>query len=111
MNGARYGSNNVRLDGMSSNEPGRPALAFSPVLFSNADGVQEFRVISNGAKAEYGRSAGGQIDIVSRGGSNRWSGNLFEYLRNTALNANNFFNNSSGVDRPKFIQNTGIPGS
>jgi hypothetical protein len=91
---------------MSSNEPDRPALAFSPVLFSNADGVQEFRVITNGAKAEYGRSAGGQIDIVSRGGSNRWSGNLFEYLRNTALNANNFFNNSSGVDRPKFIQNT-----
>src|SRR5258708_6639722 len=65
------------------------------------------RTITNGAKAEYGRNAGATVELITRSGTNSFHGNLFEYHRNTVLNANNFFNKSGGVEiaRPKFIQN------
>ncbi|MGC8761827.1 MAG: carboxypeptidase regulatory-like domain-containing protein [Bryobacteraceae bacterium] len=105
INGTRQGSNNTRLDGIDANDAVVPRLGLSLTAF-NVDSIEEFRVITNGGKAEYGRNAGGQIEMITRSGTNQWHGNAFEFLRNTKLNANNFFNNSSGVARPKFIQNT-----
>ncbi|MBL8176396.1 MAG: carboxypeptidase regulatory-like domain-containing protein [Bryobacterales bacterium] len=104
VNGMRQGSNNTRLDGIDANDPVAPRFGLSQTPV-NLDSVEEMRVITNGFKAEYGRSAGGQVEMITRSGGSRWSGNLFEYLRNTSLNANTFFNNASRVERPKFIQN------
>lgn len=105
VNGTRQGSNNTRLDGIDANDSVVPRLGLSLTAF-NVDSIEEFRVITNGGKAEYGRNAGGQVEMITRSGTNQWHGNAFEFLRNTKLNANNFFNNASGVARPKFIQNT-----
>lgn len=104
VNGLRQGANNVRLDGIDANDSVVPRFGLNMVAV-NTDSVEEMRVITNGGKAEYGRNAGGQIELVSRGGTNKFHGNAFEYLRNTQLNANRFFSNASGLTRPKFIQN------
>jgi hypothetical protein len=104
VNGARQGSNNAKLDGIDVNDAVVPRLGLS-LTAVNVDSVEEFRVITNGGKAEYGRNAGGQIEMITRSGTNAFHGGGFEFLRNTKLNANPFFNNASGVKRPKFIQN------
>lgn len=104
VNGARSGSNNLRMDGVDSNNPIR--LQFGRTIVGlNVDAIQEVRVILNGAKAEYGRNAGGQVEIATRGGANRFTGNALYYFRNTSLNANTFTNNLSGTPRPVLDQN------
>ncbi|HWB84327.1 MAG TPA: TonB-dependent receptor [Bryobacteraceae bacterium] len=105
VNGARPGSNEVKLDGLDISEPMSPALGFSTPL--TGDLIEEFRVITYSAKAEYGRSSGAQIEIISRSGTNQFHGSLFEYFRNTALNANDFFYNAipGGIPRPKLDYN------
>ncbi|MFN0168199.1 MAG: TonB-dependent receptor [Bryobacteraceae bacterium] len=104
VNGTRQGSNNVRLDGIDVSDTGTPRLPLISAS-TNTDSVEEFRIITHGGKAECGRSAGAQVAIITRSGSNAWHGNAFEYLRNTALNANGFFGNFSGLSRPAFRQN------
>ncbi len=104
VNGLRQGSNNNTLDGIDANDSVTPRLGLS-LTANNSDSVEEFRVVADGGKAEFGRNAGGQVQLITRSGSNHYHGNAFEYLRNTDLNANDFFNNSSGVARPVFIQN------
>ncbi len=104
VNGLRQGANNSKLDGIDVNDSVVPRLGLS-LTANNTDSIGEFRVVTTGGKAEYGRSAGAQVELITRSGTNEWHGNLFEYLRNTDLNANDFFNNSSGSLRPKFIQN------
>jgi hypothetical protein len=106
VNGLRGGSNNSTLDGIDVNDAVVPRMGLS-MTANNSDSVGEFRMVTNGGKAEYGRSAGAQVEMITRSGGNRWSGNGFDYLRNTDLNANNFFNNSSltPTPRPLFQQN------
>ncbi len=110
INGNRQGSNNNTLDGIDVNDASQPRLGLT-LNANNTDSIEEFRIITSGAKAEYGRNAGGTIELITRSGTNAFHGNLFEYHRNTVLNANNFFNNSSpqadgtAIPRPKFIQN------
>lgn len=104
VNGTRQGSNNTKLDGIDINDAVVPRLGLAHTA-NNVDSVEEFRVVTSGGKAEYGRSAGAQVELITRAGTNDWHGNAFDYLRNTDLNANQFFNNSSGLARPKFIQN------
>ena len=106
INGMRQGSNNNTLDGIDVNDAVLPRVGLT-LNANNTDSVEEFRIITNGAKAEYGRNAGGTIELITRSGTNTFHGNLFEYHRNTVLNANNFFNKSNGTElaRPEFIQN------
>ncbi len=106
VNGLRQGSNNSKLDGIDVNDSVVPRMGLS-LTANNTDSVGEFRVVTSGGKAEYGRSAGAQIELITRTGTNQWSGNGYDYLRNHVLHANNFFNNSSvpAISRPKFIQN------
>ncbi|MBS1876310.1 MAG: carboxypeptidase regulatory-like domain-containing protein [Acidobacteria bacterium] len=104
VNGLRQGANNAKLDGIDVNDSVVPRLGLS-MTANNTDSIGELRTVTGAGKAEYGRSAGAQVELITRSGSNDWHGNLFEYLRNTELNANDFFNNSSGTARPKFIQN------
>jgi len=104
INGLRQGSNNNTLDGIDVNDAVAPRLGLS-MTANNTDSVEEFRVVTAVGKAEYGRSAGGQVELVTRSGTNNYHGDLFEYIRNTDLNANDFFNNSAGVAKAMFIQN------
>ena len=104
VNGQRQGASNTMLDGIDVNDAVVPRLGLT-MTANNTDSIGEFRIITNGAKAEYGRNAGGQVELITRSGTNAFHGNAFDYLRNTELNANNFFNNASGVARPKYIQN------
>jgi hypothetical protein len=104
VNGLRQGANNSKLDGIDINDSVVPRLGLS-LTANNTDSIGEFRMVLGGGKAEYGRNAGGQVELITRSGTNEFHGNAFDYLRNTDLNANDFFNNQSGGTRPKFIQN------
>src|SRR5205823_13259286 len=80
INGTRQGSNNNTLDGIDVNDASTPRLGLT-LNANNTDSVEEFRIITSGAKAEYGRNAGGTVELITRSGSNTFHGNLFEYHR------------------------------
>jgi hypothetical protein len=73
----------------------------APVVSPNPDTVAEFRILSNNYTAEFGRSAGGVVSVVTKSGTNDIHGSVFDYLRNDAFNANNFFNKSNGSIQPR----------
>ncbi len=77
----------------------------STALVPTQDAVQEFRVVSNNASAEFGKFAGGVVNLTTKSGSNAFHGGVYEFFRNRVLNANAFFNNLSGLKRPKWNQN------
>jgi Carboxypeptidase regulatory-like domain/TonB dependent receptor-like, beta-barrel len=77
----------------------------SVILVPTQDAVQEFRVATNNVSPEFGRFAGGVINLASKSGTNTLHGNAYEYFRNTILNANDYFNNRAGIARPAFNQN------
>jgi len=87
VNGAREASNNFLLDGVDNNDLFINRIVVSPPL----DGVREFRLHAAGYQAEYGRSGGAQVNVITRSGSNEFHGAIYEYLRNAALDARNFF--------------------
>ena len=104
MNGARGRSNNYLLDGTDMNDGYRndPAINqggvfATPSAILPIDAVSDMRVLSN-FEPEYGRSGGAVVNIVTRSGTNQFHGSAFEYFRNDALDARNFFNTS---DQPK----------
>lgn len=65
------------------------------------DAIREFKVLTSAYSAEYGRSSGGMVTMVTNSGADRYHGGLYEYFRNEDLNANNFFNNVRGEARPQ----------
>jgi hypothetical protein len=69
------------------------------------ESTQEFKVLTNNMSAEFGRTGGGVISVISKSGTNQFHGSAFEYLRNSALNANEFFANQSGAPRPPLVFN------
>jgi hypothetical protein len=104
VNGLRQGSNNNTLDGIDVNDSVTPRIGLS-LAANNTDSVEEARIVTDGGKAEYGRSAGAQIQLITRSGTNQFHGNAFDYLRNRDLNANDFFDNGAGVPIFVLIQN------
>jgi len=74
-------------------------------LVPTQDAIQEFRVQTNNLGPEFGRLAGGAINLTTKSGTNTFHGSAYEFFRNRALNANTFFNNRAGVQRPAFSQN------
>ena len=74
-------------------------------LVPTQDSVAEFKVQTNSLSAEFGRTAGGVINMATRAGGNAFHGTAYEFLRNRELNSNTFFNNRGGVARPPFVQN------
>ncbi len=104
VNGTRQGSNNATLDGIEVNDPVAPRLGLS-MTPNTTDTVAEFRIITNGGKAEYGRNAGAQVEMITRSGTNEFHGDLYDYLRNTTLNANTYFSNQQRLSVPKYIRN------
>ncbi|MDQ3748555.1 MAG: carboxypeptidase-like regulatory domain-containing protein, partial [Acidobacteriota bacterium] len=123
--GARADQSNVTLDGVDINEAqtnqvGSPkggegansirGFSESPdagtVLRLGGEAIEEFRVTTTNPNAAFGRSSGAQISLVTKSGSNNFHGALFEYNRDTAFTANDFFNNRSGIERPELKRNT-----
>jgi hypothetical protein len=102
--GARTDQNNVSLDGLDVNDFGT-GLAF--VVNGNApvDSVQEFRGESANQLTAEGRGSGAQVQLTTKSGTNIWHGAVYEYNRVTALEANTYFNNLSGVPRTPLIRN------
>ena len=94
-NGAREEFNNFLLDGADNND----ANVNRYVLQPSVDAIQEFQIATNGYSAEYGRNAGGQVNVVTRSGSNIFHGTIYEYARNRVFDARNYFD---GADNPKF---------
>ena len=75
------------LDGGSITTPRRGQLFTQP----NLDAIQEFKVQTNGLSAEFGRTVGGVVNATLKSGTNKISGNLFEFHRNNSINARNFY--------------------
>jgi hypothetical protein len=102
--GSRPDQNNVVLDGVDVND-NQGANGFNAVLPIPLDSVQEFRTTVAGVNADMGRSAGGQVAIVTKGGSNQFHGSAYEYNRNTLTSANSWFSNRAGVPRSALVRN------
>jgi Carboxypeptidase regulatory-like domain len=90
VNGARSDQSNVTLDGVDVNDQ-NSGYAFTSVLPVTLDSVQEFRVTTTNYNADQGGSSGAQVSLVTKSGSNHWHGSLYEYNRNTATSANDWF--------------------
>jgi Carboxypeptidase regulatory-like domain/TonB dependent receptor len=87
VNGMREAANGFILNGMLVQELGYSGAGAVP----NLDSIEEFRILTNNVDAEFGNYAGAQINVVTKSGTNHWHGNLFEFMRNTSLNARNYF--------------------
>ncbi len=119
--GARRDQNNILLDGVDNNDNQNPlsgqngsnpsansgtsTQGFNSSLPVPLDSVQEFRVTVAGQGAFAGRSSGGQVALVTRSGTNEIHASAYEYNRNTAYAANDWFNNRSGVARAQLVRN------
>lgn len=122
--GAKRDQNNITLDGVDANDnqnsglstagPGNGSNAnsssvatagFNAALPVPLDSVQEFRVTVSGEGANQGRSAGGQVTLVTKSGSNSFHGSAYEYNRNTLTAANDWFSNRAGVKRQPLVRN------
>lgn len=91
INGAPLRSNYYVMDGAPMAQAGDATTASVSSSTLGIDGIREWRVITNSFGAEYGMRMGGQMTIVSKGGTNSFHGSAFEYMRNSALDARNFF--------------------
>ena len=104
VTGARTDQTHVTLDGLDVDD--RATGEFG-VVTANApvDSVQEFRGVTAGETANFDSGGGGQFQLVTKSGTNHFHGSLFEYHRDTDLEANNWFNNDVGVGRAPLIRN------
>jgi hypothetical protein len=103
VNGARVTNNNFQINGIDANSMGTNS---APSLSVPApETIQEFKVQTSLYDATFGRSGGGNIQAVTKSGSNQFHGTLYEFFRNEALNANNPFLKAAGVGRPELKRN------
>jgi hypothetical protein len=98
VNGGRTGANGFMVNGGDAQEGVHNGAALIP----NLDSIAEFRIITNNFDAQYGNYSGGQINVVTKAGSNQFHGDVFDFLRNTDLDAANYFDQGQ---RGVYIQN------
>jgi hypothetical protein len=104
VNGGRSSENEVLLDGISNVQSSRQVIHV-PTM----DSIQEFKVLTNTYDAQYGRTGGGTVTIVTKGGTNLLHGNAYEYFQNDKLNANQFELNAAGTPKsPNHINDFGF---
>ncbi len=101
-NGARTSQNNLTLDGIGNVDTGSNGGQLATV---SLDSVQEFKVLTSNYQAEYGRSSGAQISVVTKSGSTAFHGSGYLFHRHEGLNANNWKNNRDGIQRNKYRYN------
>jgi len=102
--GSRADQGNITVDGIDANDQATGQFA-ATVGNAPVDSIQEFRAVTVNPSASEGRSSGGQVQLVTKSGTNQFHGSLREYNRNEKFAANSFFNNRSGVKRPKLNRN------
>ncbi|MGB9147222.1 MAG: TonB-dependent receptor [Acidobacteriaceae bacterium] len=101
INGSRPNANSFLLDGGVNSEP-----AFNgPGLYPSIDMVQQYKVQTNNYSAEFPNTAGGVVNVITKSGTNKFHGALYEFHRSTGLNANNFFAIRAGLSRAPFLYN------
>src|SRR5215471_3814304 len=98
VNGANPEKNNFQMDGVAinnaaGNNAANDAGLYTGIAIPNPDAIQEFKIQTSTYDASYGRNLGANVNVVTRGGGNEFHGSLFEFFRNEALNANDFFYN------------------
>jgi Carboxypeptidase regulatory-like domain len=98
-------SNNYQMDGVAIDDLQNSGTFSGGVAIPNPDTILEFKVQTSQYDATFGRNAGANVNVISKGGSNAFHGTLFEFLRNTDLNSNDFFFNRAGTPRPQLKQN------
>ncbi len=103
IQGQRNSVSSVSVDGLTGNDLGSPNIFSSTV---NLDAIGEVKILLNNYQAEYGRNAGASINIITKSGTRDFHGSGYWYVRNNALNANDFFNNRNNVKRPLYRYNT-----
>lgn len=101
IGGGMAGQSQILIDGVPTNGAYLNVVTVVPTQ----DAIQEFKVQTNNLGPEYGRFAGGVINLSTKSGTNQFHGSLYEFIRNKVLNANDFFDNRNGVTRPPFTQN------
>jgi hypothetical protein len=97
--------NNFQMNGVEINDLQSSGHFSGGIAIPNPDAIQEFKVQTGQYDASYGRNAGANVDVVTKGGSNSFHGSIFEYLRNEDLNANTFFFNQTSTPRGILRQN------
>jgi hypothetical protein len=102
INGGRSAGSEYTVDGIPMTE-GYTHNISGAVLSPEA--VQEFKVITNGMTSEYGRLSGGEVDLATRAGSDKFHGSAYEFVKNQLFNANGWFNNYYGTPRNTFHYN------
>ena len=105
ISGARPQQNNYRLDGISLNDyaNGAPGSVLGGNL--GVDAIQEFSVLTSNYSAEYGKTSGGVVNATTRSGTNGFHGSVYEFIRNSKLDAANFFENAGGIPKSPFKRN------
>jgi hypothetical protein len=104
VTGARADQGNITVDGIDANDQAT-GQAFATTGNAPIDAIQEFRTVTANPAASEGRSSGGQIELITKSGTNEFHGSLREYNRTAATAANSFFNNKNGVKRPQLTRN------
>src|SRR5437867_6115326 len=104
ISGGRPTQNNYRLDGLSISDYTNGSGSVVGVTLG-VDAIQEFSVITGNYSAEYGRTSGGVINAISKSGTNAFHGDVYEFLRNDKLDANDFFSNRAHQPRPTLRRN------
>jgi len=89
VNGSRGNTHNVTVDGVSNLDTGNNGILGQ----INLDAVEEFKLLTNAYQAEYGRSSGAQVSIVTKSGGNKYNGSTYFYKRHEGFNANSWLNN------------------
>jgi len=101
VNGARGTSMETMVDGATGGFPTVNGY-FGIGVFPSVDAIGEFKMMDSNYSAEFGRSLGNVVNVIYKSGTNAFHGSAYEFLRNSALDANSFFSNSRGVALPSF---------
>ncbi|MGH9844812.1 MAG: hypothetical protein ACREEM_39350, partial [Blastocatellia bacterium] len=105
VHGARSYDNSFQMNGVGINDLQAAGIFSGGVAIPNPDTIQTFKVQTGLYDAQFGRNAGANVNVVTKGGSNQFHGDLFEFFRNDALNANDFFANRTGQKKGVLKQN------
>ena len=105
INGGRGGATEILIDRSPATVPENSPGTYATAVMPSVDRIQDFKVQTNSFSAEFGRTAGGVMNVVVKSGSNEFHGSAYEYLRNSKLDANNFFLNRAGRELGVFQRN------
>jgi hypothetical protein len=103
--GTNFAENNYQMDGVGINNIGGSGSFTGGVAIPNPDTIAEFKVQTSQYDASYGRNAGANVNVVTKTGTNQFHGSIWEFFRNEALNANDYFRNQAGEPRAVLRQN------